>query len=174
MTNNPKFELPEPVENKDFYIGEIYEYTVSIDVCVEGLNESYSEASVCAEAIHKFRNGIIDGDSNVVHSEHVRDVKLCFDTDEPFDHAAWQKAKLLELGLNDKGKPLRPHEKCRPTSETTLIDFEVNGVYIDEIERRLCECGCNEKTGLENRFILGHGRISKNHTSEQGFTETTE
>jgi hypothetical protein len=123
MINKTKFELPEPVDGADFYIGEIHEYTVCIEVRVEGLEESYSEADVCYEAVHKFRNGMIDGDATVVHSEHVQDVELCFDTDEPFDRAAWQKAKLLELGLNSDGKPLRPCERKRPNSERTLCDY---------------------------------------------------
>ena len=123
MINKTKFELPEPVDGVDFYVGEVYEYAVCVELCVEGLEESYSEASVCYEAVHKFRNGVIDGDSTVVHSEHVRDVELCFDTDEPFDRGAWQKAKLLELGLNSDGKPLRPCERKRPNSERTLSNY---------------------------------------------------
>lgn len=123
MTTKHKFELPEPMQDKDFYVGEIYEYVVCIELYVEGLEESYSEADMCYEAVRKFRNGAIDGDAAVVHSEHARDVELCFDTDEPFDRGAWQKAKLLELGLNSVGKPLRPHEKKRPNVERTLDNY---------------------------------------------------
>ena len=66
---------------------------------------------------------MIDGDATVVHSEHIKDVELCFDKDKPFDRATWQKSKLLELGLNSDGKPLRPWEKQRPKSETCLSDI---------------------------------------------------
>lgn len=121
MTN--KFNPPEPVEDVDFHIGEIYRYTVSIEVDIEGLEESYSESDVCYEAVHKFRNGIIDGDAMVVHSEHVRDVELYFATDEPFDRDAWMKAKLVQMGIDSDGNLLRPGEKDRPHTEKTFLDF---------------------------------------------------
>lgn len=123
MINKTVFKPPDPIEDEDFYVGEIYEYTVCIELCVEGLEESYSEADMCYEAVNKFKNGVIDGDATVVHSEHVRDVELCFDTDEPFNRVACQKAKLLELGLNSDGKPLRPGERDRPVGERTLDDY---------------------------------------------------
>lgn len=123
MINKTKFELPEPVDGVDFYTGEIDEYIVCIEVRVEGIEESSSEADICYEAVHKFRNGVIDGDATVVYSEHVRGIELCFDSNEPFDRVVWQKAKLLELGLNSDGKPLRPCERKRPNSERTLRDY---------------------------------------------------
>ena len=120
-----EFKPPQPVDGVDFYVGEIYQYTVCIEVYVEGLEELCSETGICCDAVEKFQNGEIDGDATIVHKEHVRDVELCFDTDEPFDHKEWQKAKLLELGINTEGKPLRPSEKKRPPDETTLNDFTV-------------------------------------------------
>jgi hypothetical protein len=124
MTNKTVFKPPDPIEDEDFHIGEMHGYTVCIELYVEGLEESYSEADACYEAVNKFRNGMIDGDATVVHSEHVRDVELCFGTDEPFDRVAWQKAKLLELGLNSDGKPLRPCERKRPSNERTLEYYD--------------------------------------------------
>jgi hypothetical protein len=124
MTNKTDFKLPEPADGVDFYIDEVREYVVCIEVCIEASGESYSEAGVCYEAVHMFRNGMKDGDATILHSEHVRDVELCFDTDEPFDRVAWQKAKLSELGLNSDGNPLRPWEVARPCNERTLEYYD--------------------------------------------------
>lgn len=118
-----EFKPPEPVEGKDFYIDGVYDCTVCIEVCVEASGESYSDEDVCVEAVDRFKNGIIDGDVNVVYSERVRDIALCWDTGEPFDRKEWLKKKLLELGLNSKCETLRPHEKVRPANEMILEDF---------------------------------------------------
>ena len=66
-----------------------------------------------------FHIGIDTGIGGNCHTE----VELDVVTGMLFNRREWQKAKLLELGLNKNGDPLRPHEKERPRSETTLDTF---------------------------------------------------
>ena len=116
-------EIPEPEDGVDYYLDELRTHTVVIEVTVGGLKEQNSEEEICSQAIDGLRDGSLDGDTTIVHSEKVRDVELDFKTDLPFDRAAWKKAKLLELGINENGDPLRPGEKVRPECETTLTDY---------------------------------------------------
>ena len=116
-------EIPKPIDGKDYYLDELRTHTVTIDVTVGGLKEQDSEAEICLRAVAGLRDGSLDGDATIVWSERVRDVELDFETELPFDRAAWMKAKLMELGLNEMGEPLRPGEKVRPECEMTLTDF---------------------------------------------------
>ena len=130
MTGDSTFKLPTPVEDVDYYVATLTEYTVSIDVCVRGIAENVSDADMCCDAAKKFQDRVIDGDSSVVNSEKIRDVKLCWDTDLPFDEAAWIKAKLIEMDIHADGTPLRSWERTRPMSETKLHDFGIYPWYI--------------------------------------------
>ena len=123
-----RFVLPTPKEDVDYYRDTLTEYTVSIDVCVRGLAET-SHTDICYDAVKKFKVGVIDGDSTVVNDEEIKDVKLCWDTDLPFDEVVWLKAKLLEMGVHTDGTPLRPWERERPVSETKLSDFGRHSLY---------------------------------------------
>lgn len=116
-------EIPEPVDGVDFYSDEVRRYTVTIEVEVDGLHETDGEEEAQWRAVDGFRDGSLDGDATVMHSEKVSDVELDFKTDLPFNRDAWRKAKLLELGINEHGDPLRPGEKERPECEMTLDDF---------------------------------------------------
>lgn len=116
-------DIPEPQEHEDYYLEELRTYAVSIEVTVGGLKEQHSDEEICLQAVKGLRDGSLDGDSTIMHSEKVRDVELDFKTDQPFDRTAWIKAKLLELGINENGDPLRPGEKVRPECETTLTDY---------------------------------------------------
>lgn len=120
------FEMPVPVEGVDYYIATLNRYTVTIDVGVTGLGESTSEVDACANAVEMFRGGKLDGDTMVVCTEKIKDVKLDWDTDVSFDQVAWQKAKLLEMGVHADGTPLRPWEKVRPECEATLSEFNTH------------------------------------------------
>ena len=115
-------ELPEPIEHVDYYTNELRRYTVTIEVTVDGLKED-DEVDISSKAVNSFRDGSIDGDATIVYSEKIRDVGLDFKTDLPFNRAEWQKAKYAEMGLNESGEPLRPHEKERANSEKKLEDF---------------------------------------------------
>lgn len=112
--------IPEPVEDVDFYTDELRRYTVCIDIEIDGLVELDSEADICLRAVDGFRDGSLDSDANIMHSERIKDVELDFKTDLPFNRGAWRKAKMLELGLNENGMPLRPGEKERPANEQTF------------------------------------------------------
>ena len=116
-------ELPEPKDGVDYYTDELRRYTVTIEVAVDGLKEGDDEVDICSKAVKLFRDGSIDGDATIVYSEKIRDVELDFKTDLPFNRAEWQKAKWAEVGLNESGEPLRPHEKERSKSEKRLEDF---------------------------------------------------
>ena len=99
--------------------------SIFLNIIKDGTDpEEDSDVDICSKAIVGLRDGSLDGDSQVVHSEKVRDVELDFKTDLPFDRSAWIKAKLLELGINANGDPLKPGEKVRPENETTLNDFQ--------------------------------------------------
>lgn len=119
------FEMPVPAEGADYCTDTLNRYTVTIEACVTGLAESTSDEDACAKAVKMFRAGKLDGDTTVVNTEKIKDVKLFWDTDIPFDLAAWQKAKLLEMGVHADGTPLRPWEKGRPRCETKLSEFVV-------------------------------------------------
>ena len=119
---NNAFEPPVPVDGTDFYREEVRRYIVSIEIEVDGLHED-GEDEAQWRAIDGFRDGSLDGDAMVMHSEKVGEIELDFKTDLPFDSGAWQKAKLMELGLNIHGDPLRSWECPRPETETTLDDF---------------------------------------------------
>ncbi len=115
--------LPEPKDGEDYYIDELRTHTVTISVTVGGLKERDSEEEIQSRAITGLRDGSLDGDAIIAWSAKVRDVELDFETDKTFDRRAWKKAKWHELGYNEFGEPLRPGEKTRPPSETTLADF---------------------------------------------------
>ncbi len=117
------FYLPVPEEGVDYYTETLNEYTVSIEVRTTGLAETTSEAAACADAVDRFRAGTLDGDSMVMNTTNLKDVKLCWDTDLKFDEVAWLKTKLLEMGVHADGTSLRPWERIRPVSETKLSDF---------------------------------------------------
>ena len=121
--NETPSPLPEPKDGEDYYTDELRTHTVTISVTVGGLKERDSEADMCSKAVEGLRDGSLDGDATIVHSEKVRDVELDFETDKPFDRRAWKKAKWHELGYNELGEPLRTGEKTRPPSEMTLADF---------------------------------------------------
>jgi len=113
-------ELPEPTDGVDYYTDELRRYTVTIEVAVNELKED-EDVDICSKAVDLFRDGSIDGDTQIVYSEKIRDVELDFETNLPFNRAEWQKAKYAEMGLNERGEPLRPHEKER--AEKKLEDF---------------------------------------------------
>ena len=141
--------LPEPKDGKDYYLDELRSHTVTIEVTVRGMKEQDSEEEIRSRAVAGLRDGSLDGDATIVWSERVRDVELDFETDLPFDRAAWKKAKLLELGLNENGDPLRPGEKVRPACETTLADFQPRPSLIPRILACIDEwCGrCRQAFG---------------------------
>lgn len=117
-------ESPEPKDGVDYYTDELRRYTIIIEIAVDGLKEEEeANARICRKAVDLFRDGSIDGDATILYSERIRDVEFDFKTDLPFNRAKWQKAKLAEMGLNESGEPLRPHEKERPESEKRLEDF---------------------------------------------------
>jgi hypothetical protein len=135
-------DIPEPKDGVDYYLDELRTHTVVIEVTVGGLKEQDSEGELCSRAVDGLRDGSLDGDATIVYSERVRDVELDFETDLPFDRAAWKKAKLLELGLNENGDPLRSGEKVRPACETTLADFQPRPSLIPRTLARVNEwCG---------------------------------
>ena len=121
MTPEQEFTIPQPVELEDYYVEELRRYTVSITIDIPKLVGS--EGDVCYDAVAAFRAKEIDGSSEVMHSELIKEVELDFKTDLPFDRAAWQMAKLSELGIDAKGNPLRPGDRIRPDNETTFTDF---------------------------------------------------
>ena len=129
MTGDSTFKLPTPVEDVDYYVATLTEYTISIDICVRDIAENTSDTEMCYAAVKKFQDRVIDGDASVVNSEKIKDVKLCWDTDLPFDEAAWLKTKLTEMGVHIDGTPLRPGERARPESETKLSDFGRHSLY---------------------------------------------
>jgi len=116
-------EIPEPEQGEDFYLSELRRYTVSIDVEVSGFAEDVSESDMRSKATDGFRDGSLDGEATVVHSEKIKDVELDFETDLPFNRHGWLRAKMAERGLNENGDPLRPWEKTRPECEAALADF---------------------------------------------------
>lgn len=123
------FEPPNPVDGVDFYTADVRRYIVSIEIEVDGLYED-GEVDACSRAVDGFRDGSLDGDSTVMHSEKISEIELDFKTDLPFDRAVWQKAKLMEMGLNMHGEPLRPFEKVRPADETTLDMFMTRKTWL--------------------------------------------
>lgn len=131
--------IPEPKDGVDYYLDELRSHTVTIDVTVGGLKEQDSDEEICSKAIKGLRDGSLDGDSTIVWRKRVRDVELDFKTDLPFDRAAWTKAKLLELGRNEAGYPLRPGEKVRPECETMLDDYFQKKSVIERIIDHISE-----------------------------------
>lgn len=132
-------DIPEPKDGVDYYLDELRTHTVTIGVTVGGLKEKDSDEEIRSQAVNGLCDGSLDGDATIVWSERVRDVELDFETDLPFDRAAWKKAKLLELGLNENGDPLRPSEKVRPACETTLADFQQGRSIFARIFARIDE-----------------------------------
>jgi hypothetical protein len=128
-------EIPEPEDGVDYYLDELRTHTVAIEVTVGGMKEQDSNEDMCSQAIDGLRDGSLEGSATIVHWERVRGVELDFKTDLPFDRAAWTKAKLMELGLNEKGNPLRPGEKVRPVCETTLVDYTKQSIIAQIIDR---------------------------------------
>ena len=113
--------LPEPIENVDYYIEETHRYTVTITV--ESNSISQNDEQICSKAVDDFVNGKIDGDYEIVHSEHVDGKWIDMETDGPFNLRDWQISQMAMKGLRIDGTPLRSGEKTRPASETTLGDY---------------------------------------------------
>ena len=118
--NELRVPPPEPVQGVDYYTSELRSYTVSIEVMVGGLAEDVSDVDMQSKAVEGFRDGSLDGDAQVVHSEKIRDIELDFKTDLPFDRKNWLQETMAAQGLRINGDPLRPGEKARPDCETTL------------------------------------------------------
>jgi hypothetical protein len=112
----------QPVEDKDFYTAELRRYIINIEMSVDALDET-EEMDIISQAIRGFREGELDGDANIVHSDLIRKVELDFDTDLPFDRKDWEIKELKKQGLNAEGLPLRPFEKTRPESEQKIWAF---------------------------------------------------
>ena len=114
------FELPEPEEYKDYYNDELRRYTVLITVEVNALRgDGNSHNEIAVKAVEGFRSGKLDGETEIVHSEKIKDVQVNEDG-SPFDLETWQKAKCRELGFSIDGRKLRPGEMQRPANEKTL------------------------------------------------------
>ena len=138
QTSGP-MPIPKPEDGVDYYLDELQSHTVTITVTVGGLKEQDSNEDMCSKAIKGLRDGSLGGYPTLVWSKRVRDVELDFKTDLPFDRKAWNKTKLMELGLNEKGNPLRPGEKARPECETTLADYYPKQSMIARIIDRISE-----------------------------------
>ena len=142
-------DIPEPEDGTDYHADELCTHTVTIEVTVGGMKERDSDEEICSRAVEGLRNGTLDGAASIVWSEKVRDVELDFKTDLPFNRAAWNRAKLMELGLDKNGDPLRPGDKVRSTCETTLADFQPRPPIIRRIIAHIDEwCGrCRQAFG---------------------------
>lgn len=112
----------QPVEGKDFYTVELRRYVINIDVYLHAVNET-EEGDIISQAIRGFREGELDGNANIVHSDLIWKVEVDFDTDLPFDRKDWEINELKKQGLNAEGLPLRPFEKTRPESELKILAF---------------------------------------------------
>ena len=111
--------IGEPQEDVDYHKKTLEFFTVSIEVDVTGYLES--DEDICYKAVEAVRNRKVDCNPRVVFSEKIKDVKLDWITDLPFDENAWQQRKLAELGLNENGDVLRPWEKDMPESQKRLV-----------------------------------------------------
>ena len=149
MTSSEMPDLPEPGDGTDYYSDELRTHTVTIGVTVGGMKERDSDEEICSRAVEGLRNGTLDGDATIVWGEKVRNVELDFETNLPFDRAAWKNAKLRELGLDENGDPLRSGYKVRPECETTLADFQPRPSIIRRIITHINEwCGrCRQAFG---------------------------
>lgn len=145
-------EIPEPKDGVDYYLDELRTHTVAIEVTVGGLKEKDSDEEIRLKAVNGLRDGSLDGDATIMYSEKVRDVELDFKTDLPFDRSAWIKAKLLELGINANGDPLKSGEKVRPENETTLNDFQKQS-KIARIKAHISEWSRRCKQAFEEAFL---------------------
>lgn len=119
MSNDTRFQ---PIEDKDFYTAELRRYTINIEVDIDTLDET-EEMDIISQAVRGFKEGELDGDANIVHSELIRKVELDFDTDLPFNREDWEIKELRKQGLNGKGLPLQPFEKKRPKTELKIWAF---------------------------------------------------
>lgn len=54
MINKTKFKPPEPVDGVDFYVGEIHEYTVCVELCVleDSKNRTLKQMCVTKQSIN--------------------------------------------------------------------------------------------------------------------------
>ena len=111
-----------PIEYKDFYTAELRRYTINIEVYIDLLDE-IEEGAIISQAIKGFREGELDGDANIVHSELIRKVELDYDTSFPFNRKDWEIKELRKQGLNSEGVPLSPSERTRPRSELKIWAF---------------------------------------------------
>lgn len=112
----------QPIEGKDYYTAELRRYVVSIEVYFDATDEQ-EEQDIISKAITGFREGMLDGDANIVHSELIRKVELDFNTGFPFDRKDWALKELRGKGLNQNGLPLSPSEKTRPKEERKISEF---------------------------------------------------
>lgn len=122
--NKKKIKLPEPEEGIDFYIDELRRYTITIEIEIDSSMSVYkTDSEIRSEAIRRFREGSVDGNTTIVHSEKMVDIKLNYNTGMLFNREAWQKSKCSELGYNMNGTLLRPWEKEQPKSQTTIEEM---------------------------------------------------
>ena len=113
--------IGEPEEYVDYYKDKFSQFTVVIEVTVNGFQEKDSNYDICSRAIKVIRQHDLDCHTEVVSIEKIKDVTFDWITDSPFDQDAWQQKKLKELGLNENGDKQRPWEKKMPESQQRLV-----------------------------------------------------
>ncbi len=105
IKSNEPSKIPEPVEGVDYYTDVLKRHTVSIEVIEDGFSGE-SDEEICTRAIQKFRDKEKDGNSEIMSSVKIMDVERECNSGFPFNHDAWQKNKLMEIGLNKNEEPL--------------------------------------------------------------------
>ena len=113
--------IGEPCEGIDYYLDELRQYTVFIEVAINGFKEKDDKEDICGRAVEAIEQRKVDPNAEVVFSKKIRDVILDWTTDLPFDRDEWERNKLRELGLNESGDALRTWEKPMPVTQRKLV-----------------------------------------------------
>jgi hypothetical protein len=106
-------EIPEPIEDVDYFRIKRLRYELHVEGTTFIIaDEKCDDFEVDAARSNLSTPTVVS--TTMVSSEERR----IDDPTKPFDRKAWMVAKRIELG-----EYVRPHEKTRPPSETTLADF---------------------------------------------------
>jgi hypothetical protein len=123
-------QIPKPIEDVDYFVIKQLRY----ELHVEGTTFIIADEECDDFKVDAARIDL--STPTVVSTTMVSSEERCIDDPtKTFDQKAWMVAKRIELG-----EYVRPHEKVRHPSETTLADFSAERSMFRRLNAWLRRC----------------------------------
>lgn len=129
---NPRFAVPDPEKDIDFFEEAVQEFTVSMDVKVVGTGLD-RDIDICCKAVEQMEKGNADPSTSVVNKELTNTTIQVDAENKLFDEEKWMAAKrkeMVKLGgwLDQQNLKIincgNDGEILRPKTKKQLSDFE--------------------------------------------------